>query len=419
MSKTFISWSGKRSNKIAEELKSFLDVVVQKANTFLSSRDIDSGAMWQSKILDELRFSSFGIFCLTSENSKKPWILFEAGAVCKGEDNNRVCCLLIDLDTDEVERPLAIFQNRKLFDKDDFFKLINSINDSLGDDKLPSYSLKKAFDNGYNDFEAACQKIISDTEEVVSIKKRSESELLEELLSLSKAGERIDINIHNAVMQIQEYIKETSAKSLSKLSDENTQKPLVIVSGTYGPWKAVLLDDLTEISDDFVFINKYTDLAKPENNEYALKLNLIFDCNIKEKNCKYRYRYFGHSYGISNDDIDNALKSEKTPIIVISDDNIIAKLKRDYSNVKMMYIHCFSNPNYISYLKEKKYGQETTPEKIEEREMYNIMLLKKCIEKNLIDYFEYYYFSEQEQNNLLCIKRLESIFMEARGGWHA
>ena len=87
--KIFISWSGERSQKIAELFKDWIQCVIQAAKPWISSHDVDRGALWYTEISKTLADSQFGILCLTPENKTEPWILFEAGALAKGIEENR------------------------------------------------------------------------------------------------------------------------------------------------------------------------------------------------------------------------------------------------------------------------------------------------------------------------------------------
>lgn len=65
--KIFISWSGERSQKIAELFKDWIQCVIQAAKPWISSHDVDRGALWYTEISKTLADSQFGILCLTPE----------------------------------------------------------------------------------------------------------------------------------------------------------------------------------------------------------------------------------------------------------------------------------------------------------------------------------------------------------------
>ena len=62
--KIFISWSGERSQKIAELFKDWIQCVIQAAKPWISSHDVDRGALWYTEISKTLADSQFGILCI-------------------------------------------------------------------------------------------------------------------------------------------------------------------------------------------------------------------------------------------------------------------------------------------------------------------------------------------------------------------
>jgi hypothetical protein len=142
--KIFISWSGRRAKEIAELLNAWLPDVIQDAEPWLSGDDIDKGSMWFGDITEALA-AKVGILCVTQDNKNAPWMLFEAGALSKGLPKNRVCPLLIDRPTKEVQLPLSMF-NLTVPTKEDMWKLIKTINGSRDDSLLHEDRLKRSFE---------------------------------------------------------------------------------------------------------------------------------------------------------------------------------------------------------------------------------------------------------------------------------
>lgn len=106
----FISWSGERSRKIAESLRTWLPLVLDGIDLWLSSEDLPKGKRWGTELAQHLECCKFGILVLTPENMTSPWIMFEAGALARDLDEGRVVPYLISLDTNTLEGPLAQFQ---------------------------------------------------------------------------------------------------------------------------------------------------------------------------------------------------------------------------------------------------------------------------------------------------------------------
>lgn len=155
--KLFISWSGEFSRKVAERLSIWIPTIIQTVDVFYSPDDIAKGENWGNRLSEELEQSNFGIVCLTPENVTAPWIHFEAGALSKAA-NSRVSPIMLGVTPSEVKGPLARLQNTA-FDRDDFYRLFQSINNS-SDTPLRSEVLKNAFDNSW-------QKLMDDIDPII------------------------------------------------------------------------------------------------------------------------------------------------------------------------------------------------------------------------------------------------------------
>lgn len=179
--KVFISWSGPRSKAVAELLSDWIKCVLQAARPWISTRDIDRGALWFSEISDQLKDTTVGVICLTQENKTKPWILFEAGALAKGLSSNRVCTLLVDLKPTDIEDPLAQF-NHTLPDKDGLWQLVKTLNSTLGISGLDERILEQVFETYWPQFEAKFAQALKSTPAGQKPEPRSEKNLLAEIL---------------------------------------------------------------------------------------------------------------------------------------------------------------------------------------------------------------------------------------------
>src|SRR3989304_1637386 len=125
--KVFISWSGDLSRKLGEALYKWLPAALQYIKPYFSPDDIEKGAKWNSEIAAELETSNIGIICLTQDNTEKPWILFESGALSRSLDRARVCTLLFNLEATDVKGRLTIRQTLKV-EREYFKRLFATIN---------------------------------------------------------------------------------------------------------------------------------------------------------------------------------------------------------------------------------------------------------------------------------------------------
>ncbi|MES3675509.1 hypothetical protein QC589_06095 [Halomonas elongata] len=184
--KIFVSWSGKRSKAVAELMSDWLKCVIQASQPWISTRDIDRGAIWFSEISDKLKDVSVGVVCLTQENKNKPWILFETGALAKGLTTNRVCTFLIDLNPEDLQDPLGQF-NHTTPDKSSVWELTRTINDCLDDDALDERILNQVFETYWPQFEGKFQDSLNDNPPQEVVPPRSEQDILSEILNNTRS----------------------------------------------------------------------------------------------------------------------------------------------------------------------------------------------------------------------------------------
>lgn len=183
--KIFISWSGNQSLCVAKELKDWLFCVLQKVDTFLSAEDIRKGQRWNLEVAKELDGCDYGIVCLTKTNLSSPWILFEAGALSKSLDDSNVSAILIgNLKASDIVGPLSQFQHTTAT-KIDIWKLVSDVNEKLNSEKLPKSLLEKTFEKWWPDLEDKLQSINSQEDEA-QVQERSDREILNEVLDLSR-----------------------------------------------------------------------------------------------------------------------------------------------------------------------------------------------------------------------------------------
>ncbi len=189
--KVFLSWSGDLSHKVALEFREWLPFVIQSVEPYVSSEDIDKGSRWSIDIAKELEDSSFGILCVTPQNIDAPWLNFEAGALSKAFTTSNVSPFLFGLKPSDLKKsPLLQFQST-LYDKKDLLKLVLSINNALGKEKLDESKLKLTFDVWYEQLKAkldpllkeAATKTVTKDEELPQNKS---NEAVEEILEITR-----------------------------------------------------------------------------------------------------------------------------------------------------------------------------------------------------------------------------------------
>ena len=185
----FLSWSGQRSHEVAELFDNWIQCVIQAVDPWLSSNGIDRGAQWFPQINRKLKEVNNGVIFLTRDNLDNPWILFESGAIAKGLEANRIFTFLIDLQPEHVTDPLAQF-NHTLPNREDVFKLVNTINSGVTEKRLKYEILEKVFETHWPHFEQEFKKIIDKIPEKKKKPAPGKDELLGEILNSVRGIDR-------------------------------------------------------------------------------------------------------------------------------------------------------------------------------------------------------------------------------------
>ncbi len=157
----------------------------------MSATEIDKGTRWScEEIAAALDITmTTGIICLTPENLKEEWLLFETGAaLAKTRDpKTRVWTyLLAGLEPQHLKDPLRMFQATKP-DEEDTRKLVQSINKNL-DGTIQEDRVNRSFAKFWPDLNQQLQAIAALSAEVPP--KPDTNEMIEETLELVRAAAR-------------------------------------------------------------------------------------------------------------------------------------------------------------------------------------------------------------------------------------
>jgi hypothetical protein len=193
-SKVFISWSGEPSGTLAIALRNWLPSVLQYVQPYCSSSDIEKGSRWNSDLQSQLQACDVGIFCVTYNNANSPWMLFEAGAIAKKLEESKVCTALFGVEPADITGPLSMFQHTR-FEKGDFKRLITTINHAAAENQLDAVILKNTFEAFWPGLEAELKNILEKHKSASPSVSRTDRELLEEILELSRIRHRSQGNV--------------------------------------------------------------------------------------------------------------------------------------------------------------------------------------------------------------------------------
>lgn len=205
----FLSWSGERSEAVAQKLSEWLPLVINAVDPWVSV-EMEKGTRWSPEIADKLEKSRIGILCLTAENLQAPWLLFEAGAISKTKDA-QVCTFLLGLRDSDVELPLGQFQHTKVV-KDDVWRLVNTISKKViaaGEKAPDEKTLEKSFKTWWPDLEGEL-RAINERGAPGAPRKREVAEVMEEMVKTVRGIEqrldRLEIVMTTGAASIQPAI---------------------------------------------------------------------------------------------------------------------------------------------------------------------------------------------------------------------
>jgi hypothetical protein len=227
--KIFISWSGLRSGAVAKALQEYLPMINNAFDPWLSSVSIDKGSRSTAEIAEALATAKAGIICLTPNNLKEPWILFEAGGVAKTVAKPLACTLLVDLRPSDVEKPLGDFQHT-LLAKNDLLQLMKTLNKAAGETMLDEAKVEKAFNLCWPELQPKLENL--PIEDSSRRPQRTSQDLLAEVLDTTRAIQQETGFLRSAEQSNSGGI----AEILSKLSNlQPTFTVPIQASGFQGP----------------------------------------------------------------------------------------------------------------------------------------------------------------------------------------
>jgi hypothetical protein len=142
--KVFLSWSGDISLSVAKTLRRWLPEIFPDIDPFIST-ELSAGTPWHLGVTRSLEESTIGILCLTTDNVRSPWLLFEAGAL------STVIPFCFRIRPSELVGPLANLQAIQA-DKTGTRDLVQTINARRGAAKLFDQQLELIFDGWWPKF---------------------------------------------------------------------------------------------------------------------------------------------------------------------------------------------------------------------------------------------------------------------------
>lgn len=178
--KIFISWSSRSSREFADALREFIPLIIQRAQPFTTTADIEKGSRWMTEISEQLDQAKIALICVTPESLDSPWLAFEAGALSKSLSVESVIPVLVGLSPVDLTGPLIQFQSCS-GDKDGIRRILRLINDGI-EDSLPLDRLNLMFEALWPQLAWRIESISADSKNPAFMAARSDRDLLKELI---------------------------------------------------------------------------------------------------------------------------------------------------------------------------------------------------------------------------------------------
>ena len=162
-------------------------------------------------------------------------MLFEAGALSKSIDKTRVCPVLFGVSPGELPSPMKQFQ-ATVFTKEDVRQLVITVNSAAANGRLSDNLLNTAFEKWWPDLEEEVSKVISEYKPESPQKKKTDHELLNEILQVVRYNSNQHANL--PVVRLSREPKRVSTFKCLPLASANRGEIYFVVDlppdGKYG-----------------------------------------------------------------------------------------------------------------------------------------------------------------------------------------
>lgn len=228
----FISWSGERSELVANALAQWLPKVIQAVRPWLSSESIDPGIRWGPEVANALERSTCGVLCLTPENLSSPWMLFEAGALSRSVSTTRVIPYLLGFQPQHVQGPLSQFQSVPA-DYEGTLRLVRSINAAAEAQMLVPERLDEAFQVWWPSLREEIAQIEASMPQNTHPPQRSLESMVGEILELTRTRSSAsnDLEMHGDLASVARRARLGDQIRTFRVARMLTQEQLAAVVG--------------------------------------------------------------------------------------------------------------------------------------------------------------------------------------------
>lgn len=151
-------WSGQDSRVFGEGLVDLLAETAPGTKTFISSRGLGPGSLWDQQLMENLEEANVGIACFTPANVDSRWMHYEAGMISKMPQHRLIP---LRFGVTEIQGPLSRYHSVDGTRQDDMRSLVKTLNSARPKSRrLTRAALDRAFDTRWPEFLKAVADVL-------------------------------------------------------------------------------------------------------------------------------------------------------------------------------------------------------------------------------------------------------------------
>lgn len=235
-------------------------MLINALDPYVSTEDIEKGTIWRTEIAAKLEETDCGILCVTPQNLHSEWMHFEAGALSKRVTETRVCTFMMGTTAADLgTSPLSNFQHT-MPDKDDFLRLLRTLNNFCGNLRSDDNALEKVFDKFWEDISGRLDNIRKDIA-------KSKPKAKEKALPETTAAGQISPAVVDEVLSRLRGLERQQSQIINKISIPSEEESLYekFYSGPIGPETPISLSERQGKKWESIFAVIETELMSVNN----------------------------------------------------------------------------------------------------------------------------------------------------------
>ncbi len=222
MVKIFISWSKNLSRELAQETKIFLEKVFNYSIEFFFSPDMYKGTCVDQKIHESLLTFDKCLVCITADNFKNPWLLYESGVIYGANYHKNTGTIVVPILFENipewsswVDKPLNRYVPIQ----------INSVNNEFESGKQDFYNFVQQLSNEYNikinDFDTNWEKYKSKIQQILAKNQLIPTECQDIVYKLMEDSNNFTLNSPEISQEKIYFHKGFTTHALTKILTDN------------------------------------------------------------------------------------------------------------------------------------------------------------------------------------------------------